>query len=274
MTMGRSIQSSSDNINLPTEVSFEDREEVVIEPVKKKPGRKKKAQVIPLSIVPKVEHRCNWCKKQFVKEESIMSHMCEKKRRWLWKDEKYMKIAYLAYERIYATHYRHKTSYEKFMESKMYSSFVKFGRYALTTDMLDVYAFIDFLVKAEIKTHDWVNPHVYMTWVRDMVKNESIDAAVERTILLMEQWGNDTGYSWVEFFRLIPTTKAVSWISSGRISPWVIYGTTSGMELFKRMSIDQLKMIKDIVDSELWADKIDKEINYERIMSILWEAGV
>jgi thioredoxin-related protein len=31
---------------------------------------------------------CEFCKKDFVREKSLINHMCEKKRRWLWKDER------------------------------------------------------------------------------------------------------------------------------------------------------------------------------------------
>ena len=77
---------------------------------------------------------CQFCKKSFKREKTISVHLCEQKRRWINRDEKYVRLGFLAYNRFYeitqgAT--KPKT-YEHFAKSNYYTGFTRFGKHTIT----------------------------------------------------------------------------------------------------------------------------------------------
>lgn len=230
------------------------------------------------TIVETIEEtfRCEWCKKDFVREKSFINHLCEKKRRWLWKDERYIRIGFMAFQRFYELSLKSKKlkKYEDFMESQYFTAFTKFGRHIENINAIEVSGFVDFLIKGNVKLDDWTNDVWYESWTRELSKKESPDRAIERNILLMEQWGRETGENWVDFFRKVATPRAVEWIRKGRISPWLLF-LDVGQPLFDRMTDEQLGMVKEWINPLYWRSKLrDHSDDVEQIKVILQEAGV
>jgi len=242
--------------------------------VTEKPKRTRKVKVVaPPS--PQT-FPCEFCKKEFVRENSFINHMCEKKRRWLWRDERYIRIGFIAFQMFYKLSVRSKKekTYTDFMDSQYFTAFTKFGRYVEHINAIEVQGFVEMLIKNNIKLDDWVNETWYESWTRELARKESPSKAMERNILLMEQWGRETGENWVDFFRKVSTVQATTWIRKGRISPWLLY-TEAGQALFDRMSDEQLGMVKDWINPIAWKPKIrDHKEEVDEIYEILKEAGV
>jgi hypothetical protein len=237
----------------------------------KQPRKSKEA---PKVIEP--SWSCEFCKKDFVREKSLINHMCEKKRRWLWRDEKYIRIGFMAFQKFYTLSLRSKKekTYSDFMESQYFTAFTKFGRYIEHIGAIEVAGFVEMLIKSNIKLDDWTNEIWYESWIRELTKKESPMKAVERNILLMEQWGREYDENWVDFFRKVPTAQATTWIRKGRISPWLLYCGV-GQPLFDRMSDEQLGMVKEWINPMVWNSKIrDNAEEVKEIKMILEEAGV
>jgi hypothetical protein len=218
-----------------------------------------KSKKIPKQKKVKEEiFKCQFCKTEYHREDSLIAHLCEKKRRWFNKDERYVKLGFYAYTRFYQIQFVGKKvpDYENFMNSRHYIGFVKFGRYILNLNAFNPEGFVDFVIKSTTPLKEWCSPHVYELYVREITKKESPSTAIERNILLMQQWSQETGEPWTDFFRKINTNIAVMWIKSGRISPWIIYTADSVENLFSRMSSEQLALIHEYVDPSCWKAKL------------------
>jgi len=201
---------------------------------------------------------CDYCKKTFSSENRLLIHLCEKKRRHLNKDEMYVKIGFMAYQTFFRIQYPNKKipNYDAFVNSKLYIAFVKFGRYIISQDIINKSHFIEFLVKAPIAIDDWTKPHTYEIFVRETLKKETPTTALERSILLMESWSQETGEHWTDFFKKISTHKAILWIKTGRISPWILYTAKTASDLFNRMNDEQLGLIEEYIDTKVWKAKM------------------
>lgn len=242
--------------------------------VVEKPKRTKKVKVV--APPPEPTFPCEFCKKEFKFERGLINHMCEKKRRWLWRDEKYIRIGFMSFQMFYRLSVRSKKekTYEDFMDSQYFTAFTKFGRYVENISAIEVSGFVEMLIKGNVKLDDWTNEIWYESWTRELAKKEPPLKAVERNILLMEQWGREYGENWVDFFRKVPTPKATEWIRKGRISPWLLYSGV-GQALFDRMSDEQLGLVKEWINPLYWTGKIrDHKAEVEQIRAILQEAGV
>jgi hypothetical protein len=237
----------------------------------------KRATRVELEVVPPTKPQCEYCGKEFQLERTLMNHTCEKKRRWLWKDEKYAMLGFRAYQRFYEKSLRSKTpkSVQDFIDSRYYLGFTKFGKFIQDINAVDPMGFVDFLIKAEVKLDDWCTAPPYESFTREMAKKETFERALERSILLMEQWARDEGDGavWTDFFRKVSPGVATKWIRSGRVSPWLLY--TVGDDLLDRMSNEQMMLIKEWIDPGFWPAKLQlhKE-EVKLIVSTLREAGV
>jgi hypothetical protein len=186
--------------------------------------------------------------------------MCEKKRRWLLKEERYVKLGFLAFVKFYRTIQREKNSrtYSQFVDSRYYTDFVKFGKYLLDINIIEPEEYIHFVISAGLPIKDWSSEKVYEEFIRYQTQREPADLALERSILLMRQWAISNKEDWVDYFRKIETPLAVKWIKAGRISPWVLYNTETGLELIYRLSDEQLGLVSKYINPKLWQDRFVK----------------
>lgn len=201
--------------------------------------------------------RCNFCKREFIREKSLINHLCEMKRRWDNCDEKYVQIGFntwLKWYELSGTNINNnkKYSYDDFMRGKYYIAFVKFGKHVLDTKMLNPTQFISFVIKNHIRLDDWRKDSVYEAYVRDVCKREDVETALERYIQIIIGWARENDEIWTDFFANVHPNEALKLIRNGRISPWVILNSTTIYKLFDRMSEEQISLINDFIDLKSW----------------------
>ena len=219
---------------------------------------------------PKTEakYRCEYCDKPYKSERRFLVHLCEKKRRYLCRDDKPNRVGFMIFQRFWDMNYRSKKNrtYDDFANSSLYLALVAFGRYINDINAIQPNDFIEFLLKGEVPIDKWRTPPVYEAYVRALARIETPAKAVERNFLLMQQWALDTGLEWTDFFRKIAPTQAVSWIISGRISPWVLYLAPSAVDMMNRFNEEQIGLVKTTIEPKFWAIKI--KVNAQEVAII------
>lgn len=205
---------------------------------------------------------CEFCGKKFVRERTLLNHICEKKRRWNQRDEKHVRLAFNSWLRWYqitGTNPHKKTrTYSDFMKSKEYISFVKFGRHVTNTNLINPNQFIDFVIKNNLKLKDWTRDSVFEIYVKQTCRNEDVQTALERFVKLSEKWANEHDENWLEFFKQVNTNLALHWIRTGQISPWILYNAKTANQLLDRMNQEQLDYVNNIVEPNVWKGKMAK----------------
>jgi hypothetical protein len=225
--------------------------------------------------VDQTKHACGFCGKVFSHERTLQVHMCSIKERDLARDEKYPRMGFRVFYRFFVFTTKKTKTWDEFIRSRYYNDFYRVGKYIVEINAVNTPQFIDFLIRSTLPIKQWIDPVVYETYVRELNKKENVEAAVERNILLMQQWASQTENHWTDFFRKVSPAQATMWIKAGRISPWVIYITDSAAGLFERMSPEQLNMVKGYLDPSFWEIKIrNHKEDTDRIRMILEEAGV
>ena len=200
----------------------------------------------------KLSFKCEFCKKTFVKERSLMIHSCEKKKRYLWKDEPYSRIAFRSFQIYWKTLMRAKKdkTFDDFIDSPYYTTFIKYGKFVVDTPVFKPEQYLDFLIKNESPVDKWIVESVYDVYMREQIRKEDPYDAVARSIQTMTEWAVERNTDWTAFFRDVATPYAVLLIKKGMISPWALY--TAGGSLLGRMSSEQLLMIKPMVEPLFW----------------------
>jgi hypothetical protein len=205
------------------------------------------------------DYQCKFCGKAFTRERTLSSHMCEKKRRWMNKDEPASRIGFSVWTdfmKYVSPNTKKIKTTDDFIRSPDYLGFVKFANYLIELRPLESDKFIHWLFKMGVRLSDWQKPGTYQLYVQEAAKKETADRALERTIISMRDWGERTGENWQEFFNKIAPATAMNMVVMGRLSPWIIYSTDAAQRLLDRMEPGQIDTVAKHVDTEWWIKKL------------------
>ncbi len=207
------------------------------------------------------DYQCKFCGKGFTRERTLSSHMCEKKRRWMCKDEPNSRIGFSVWTdfmKYVSPNTKKVKTVEDFIKSPDYIGFVKFANYLIELRPLESDKFIQWLFKMGVRLSDWQKPGTYQLYVQEAAKKETAERALERTVLAMREWGEATGADWRHFFNKISPVTAMNMVVMGRLSPWIIYSTEAAQTLLDRMEPGQIDTVAKHVDTEWWIKKLKR----------------
>jgi len=190
----------------------------------------------------------------------MMNHLCEAKRRVMQRSERHVELGFAAFRRFWERRQnpRHMPDWPKFEANSLYIVFVKFGRHILNMQVINPLGFVDFLLRAEVAIDHWCDSDKYQSYIREMIKNETPLEALERSLVLMESWGEKNQENWTDFFRKISPSLAVLWILSGRISPLILLTAPSAPALLNRLDSGQMAKINAVIDERFWEIKMSR----------------
>jgi len=221
-------------------------------------------------------HKCTFCNKEFVRETSLETHMCEPKRRHREQGEPGVRLGFQAYVKFYESAQRSgKTkTFDDFAASAYYKAFVKFGRYCVDTKAISPGRFMDWLLKNQKKIDYWCSDKIYTEYLLDYLRVEAVEDALARAIEYGIDWQERTGNPAKDCLRFGNTNATCYAITSGRVSPWVIYNSESGQKFLGDLTQEQVAMIWSYIDSDVWQKKF-KEYAEDRAYAqeILTKAG-
>jgi hypothetical protein len=222
----------------------------------------------------KSEFHCEYCKVYLTSETRLLNHVCEPKRRVLQRSERQVTLGFHTYQRFWKSKMNPKYApdWVHFEKSGLYSSFVKFGRHVINLNAINPLGFVDFLLRGEVGIDQWCKDTYYQAYVRELTKLETPLEALQRNMVLMEEWANHNKEHWTDFFRKVAPTQAVLWIMSGRISPWVLLTAPSASILLNKLNEEQTKLVESVIDMRFWEIKMERHaLEVQSIVSELNE---
>lgn len=204
-----------------------------------------------------LNYKCEYCGKLFAKEKTLITHVCEKKRRYISKNEKHVQMGLLTFQKFYNFAQKGKASktFDDFVNSPYYTAFIKFGSFMVNTAPIYPERFIDYVIKSGVKLDHWCRDALYEQYIVKLIKEEPADGAIQRTIETMMDWADKNSASWEHYFSYVNSNRAVHDIKEGLISPWVLLNSKSGKDLLNRMNDEQLIIISSIVDPLYWSKR-------------------
>ena len=204
--------------------------------------------------------KCLHCGKSFMKEKTCFAHICEQKRRAMQENEKRVQAGFLAFNRFFQITQGSKKpkSYEDFCKSNYYNAFVKFGSFINNVNPLYPDKFIDYVMKSGVKIDHWCKDELYDAYLYEMLKQEPVESAVQRSLTTMMEWANEHAAEFAHYFNYVSLNKAVHDIRNGGISCWVLLNCKSGKDMLTKMSDEQLEMISPAFDIKYWLYKFNQ----------------
>jgi hypothetical protein len=196
-----------------------------------------------------------------MKESTLAVHMCEKKRRWLQKDEKRVRYGLYAFQRFYklSAGAKKDKSYEDFVNSQYYNAFVKFGSFLNNVQPLYPEKYIDYVVTSGVKLDHWARDELYEKYALEFILKEDVHTALERSVKTMMEWAEENKAVWNSYFNYVSLNRAVWHIKDGKISPWLILNCKSGKEMLSKFNNEQLEMVYHVINPEHWALRFKRQ---------------
>jgi hypothetical protein len=202
-------------------------------------------------------YTCQYCKKGFKKETTLAVHVCEPKKRYQERDETGPRLGLQAYLKFYELTQgsaKPKT-FDDFAASPYYSAFVKFGQYCVSIRAINPLQFTLWLLKNNKKIDHWCKDSIYTEYLMDYLKVEAVADALTRAIEYSIDWADKTDSPSHDCLRYGNTNAMCYAISTGRISPWVVYNCESGQKFLSELNTEQVALIWSYINSDFWQKK-------------------
>ncbi len=225
-------------------------------------------------------YKCKYCDKGFRKESTLTAHLCENKRRWQQEKETGVQFGLRAYLRFYEiTQGSAKLkSYEDFVSSPYYNAFVRYGRHLVAIRAINSDSFTNWLLKNNKKLDHWCKDSLYEEWMHEYLKKEAVQDALERALKEMQEYADshpELKNGFVDYFRYGNANRICHHICTGRISPWVLFHSNSGVAFLDGLSEEQVGIILPWIDPDFWQRKFhDYLADTEWCKHVLREAGL
>lgn len=220
---------------------------------------------------------CEYCSTGYSKEQTLLVHMCEQKRRHLQKDEKRVQLGYQTFVRFYqlSAGYKGIKTYEEFCKSSFYNAFVKFGSFLANVRPLYPEKYIDYVVTSGVKLDHWCREEMYEKYAVELIMKEGVETALERSVNNMVEWAETHNSVWSHYFNYVSLNRATYDIKDGKISPWLILNCKSGKEMLAKFNDEQLGMVYHIMNPEHWSLRFKRQPkDVELVKSIAKDANI
>jgi len=228
----------------------------------------------------KPSYKCKYCEKEFRKESTLAAHLCEEKRRWQQEKETGVQFGLQAYLRFYELTQgsaKMKT-YADFVKSPYYRAFVKFGRHMVGIRAVNPRMFIDYVIRENKKLDHWCHDKIYLEYLRGYMRKEAVQDALERALKEMQDYADELGEfknGFSDYFRFGNANRICHHIANGRISPWIVYNCTSGVDFLDGLNEEQIGIILPWIDPDFWQQRFrDYVADAEWVKTILKDAAL
>jgi hypothetical protein len=221
-------------------------------------------------------YTCQFCKKIFVKETSLTVHSCEPRRRRQEKSERGVELGFQAYIKFYEmTQGSAKLkTFEDFASSPYYKAFVKFGRYCVAIKAINPARFMEWVLKQNKKIDNWCHDAVYTEYLISYLRVENVGDALIRAMEFGIDWSEKTGHPAQDCLRYGGNNTMVYAVTTGRISPWVIFNSASGQKFLSELTAQQVAIVYPYIDADLWQKRFrDYPTDLEYAKEMLQKAG-
>jgi hypothetical protein len=223
-----------------------------------------------------MKYTCQYCKKDFAKEASLAVHSCEPRRRRQEQNEAGVRLGFQAYIKFYELTQgsaRLKT-FDDFADSPYYRAFVRFGRYCVDIRAVNPARFVEWVLKQNKKIDHWCRDTVYTEYLIAYLQVENVNDALARAMEFGLDWNEKTGNPPEHCLRYGNANSMVYAVTTGRVSPWVIYNSDAGQKFLSELDASQVAMVWPYIDADIWQKKFrDYPADQEYARDILQKAG-
>lgn len=233
--------------------------------------------ILNLTVNNSKPYICQFCNHGYTKESTLITHVCEQKRRHLAKEDKHVMVGYQTFVKFFQLTQNAKAikTYDEFAKSPYYNAFVKFGSYVVNVNPLYPDQYIDWVVRSNVKLDHWCRDALYEKYVLELIHTEPVEVALQRSVKHMQLWASTNSSSWDHYFKYVSVNRATYDIKDGKVSPWLVLNCGSGKDLLNKLDDIQLNSISAMINPEVWIKKFKKQkYDLQLVKDVVKESGL
>ena len=222
-----------------------------------------------------IKYGCDFCNREFLRESTMAKHLCENKQRWMNKDMQGNRIGFQAWLQFYKknTSSKKNKTYDEFIRSAYYTAFVKFGSHCADINAINISRYVDWLLKNQIRIDTWTTDTNYTKYLIEYLRVEDPLDAIARSVQTTIDLAESEGILSKDYLRYGSPNKICHSITNGKLSPWILYHSDSGVKFLDNLNESQVKMVIDYINPELWKIKFNREPENVKQVKELLNAG-
>ena len=135
--------------------------------------------------------------------------------------------------------------------------------------------YIDWVVTCGVKLDHWCRDELYDTYIKELLKIEPADGAIQRSVKTMMDWADNNEAEWNHYFSYCNLNRATHDIKEGKISPWILLNSKAAKDMMQNMSDEQLNIIGPVLDPKYWMIRFKKlPADVELVKEVIKEGNI
>ncbi len=197
-------------------------------------------------------YTCDFCNKSFAREKTLDSHPCLPRDRFNQRNESWVKTAHDLWKEFTTLPKMYK-GIEYFEKDKTYKTITEFTKFAEENNYAFIYEYGLWLLKNKVVERNWYKNDIYQQFLKQFLLTEHPRDAVVRSIeyiSTIEELG--------KFFKTCQIGKILTYIETGRISPWLILLADNKTDFFNRLENEKLTYFTKLVNIDVWQSRMKR----------------
>lgn len=210
------------------------------------------------SLTNTKSYTCEFCEKSFARQKTIDTHVCIMRDRYNQRSQPHVTTAHEIWKVLINNSAKYK-SIEYFEKDRTYKSITEFTKFAEDNNYLFIYDYGIWLLKNRVVEKNWYKIEIYQQFLKQHLLMEHPREAVVRSIEYIaniDEMGN--------FLKTCQVGKILTYLETGRISPWLILLAHNKNDFFSRLENEKLTYFTKLVNIDVWQSRMkryEKSIN-------------
>lgn len=198
-------------------------------------------------------YQCRYCRKPFIHESRLLAHKCKRMKR----EEEFRtntgQRAWELYRVWFACSNKRVINAESFLESRYYSSFVRFAKYIRDIGIPHPEEFIKLMVKKDYMPSMWTSSEIYSIYLQDYDNQISPQSQVSDSIDTIDKICEAREIETKDFFESSTPAEIINLLRKKKISPWLLLRSKKFIEAHDRKFTQEHKqIIRTFIKIPLW----------------------
>jgi hypothetical protein len=197
---------------------------------------------------------CEYCGVKLVRK----THYCAKMQKLDFIETTTGKIAFRYYkEWSRANGYTQAPTHETFLNSRYFSSFIKFIQFSNAMWLPDPVSYMKYVMQLKLLPTSWSSDDVYVNYIQNLDKNYPPSQQAQDTTRTLHELASMFGCTVTEVFDHLRPGDAIMLLKARKLTPWVMLLSKRFSDYVQhKLSREQRSIITDtVINPSLWKKK-------------------
>ena len=220
---------------------------------------------------------CKFCNQRYVKEAAFKKHSCDLMERDTYVRTKMRgRFAFNVYLTWLKVRGYQPQGRDVFIESRYYTSILKFVEFYFETMLPDMEDYVKFVVKGDFLPQMWTNTTVYEQYITSFDQRIKPLKQAEITFKYLDVLARQLECeSPAEIFDYIYVNELVKLIQCRRFTPWVLLVSKRFLRYMAELDDAERAVLEAMVNEDIWLKKVrENPKDYKTISQLTKELGI